>query len=151
MFLRKSNTEFFMNTNRKRNFVNGLFKVIFLITFLLCTTEHSSAKKFVEYENVKVKNGKLSMDLILKIEASLLLPERAYPLTSYVRYYAQQKNGQNNYIIGAFVRKNGEEGGIKIVNYKDLPIIFDGGCSIIDMVYSVNKRKVVSLMCHGEA
>jgi hypothetical protein len=34
---------------------------------------------------------------------------------------------------------------------KDFPAIFDGGCGIVSIVYSVKPAKIVSLACNGVA
>ncbi len=60
------------------------------------------------------------------IESHIKMPEGAYPLTDYGRYYAQKKG-----VVYAFYAKpwDGEkwEPGVHVVAYDDLPGVMDGG------------------------
>ena len=42
--------------------------------------------------------------------------------------------------------------GIHVVgSEKDFPLIFDGGCAVVNIVYSVEQEHVISLKCNGYA
>ncbi|WP_303832298.1 hypothetical protein [Asticcacaulis taihuensis] len=86
---------------------------------------------------------------IAYIESNIKMPDGAYALTDYGRYYAQERG-----IVYAFYAKPwGGEGwkpGVHVVAYDDLPGVMDGGCDFIDVVY-VPSNKAIFAECHGLA
>jgi hypothetical protein len=76
-------------------------------------------------------------------------------VTEYARYYAPYTAGNHRMIRGELVRpmaSNMKPAGIYVVgSEKDFPLIFDGGCSIVIVVYDVETARVVSLKCNGYA
>lgn len=50
-----------------------------------------------------------------------------------------------------FLLSKNSGGGIRIVQRKDVPRIFDGGCNVIRLKYNVNERRVVSIFCGGSS
>jgi len=41
--------------------------------------------------------------------------------------------------------------GVRILTEPRLPVIFDGGCAIVNVVYDVDIARVISVMCNGRA
>jgi hypothetical protein len=76
-------------------------------------------------------------------------------VTEYARYYAPYMAGDHRMIRGELVRPMGSNmkpAGIYVVDSeKDFPLIFDGGCSIVNLVYDVETARLVSLKCNGYA
>ena len=93
---------------------------------------------------------KVSLALVESIESALAMPLGAHPLTKYVRYYAQHTVNSHSYVVATFVRRE-SKGRIEIVDFNLLPQVFDGGCDVIKLRYSVTQEKVVSFLCNGDA
>jgi hypothetical protein len=80
---------------------------------------------------------------------------KLHDLSDYARYYAGYIEGGHRLIAGRFIthRWAGQKAaGIYIVvNREKLPVIFDGGCSVVSLVYDVDTAKLLSLDCNGVA
>ena len=76
-------------------------------------------------------------------------------LAGYSRYYAGYKRDGHRMLAGEFVELTieGEKpAGIHIVaTPKNFPVIYDGGCSVINVLYDVDAARLVSLTCNGRA
>jgi hypothetical protein len=75
-------------------------------------------------------------------------------LAKYARYYFEYTKNSERLIVGEFLRggMSGKPPGIYFVHSeKEFPIIYDGGCSVIHVVYSATKERIVSLECNGYA
>ena len=91
-----------------------------------------------------------------EIEQEVRLPTTAFKLENYARYYARD----GSRIIGVYITtvdpKNhhfdlpvGQNRWVSETD--DLPVINDGGCSVITVSYDPGARKVESVTCNGEA
>lgn len=99
------------------------------------------------YEGADLSEAQLR-DAIAYIEKTIKLPEDSDPLEAYGRYYTQHKG-----IVHAVFTKGWGRftPGVHIVpTYNDLPLIFDGGCSVIDVIY-IPQTKAITARCHGHA
>jgi hypothetical protein len=94
--------------------------------------------------------------VIEQIEQSVKLPEGAGKLEDYARYYAAQ--GDN--IVGVYTdlvdHRDGDHDlptGKRrwLTDSRDLPVIMDGGCSVVEVTYNSATKKVEEIFCHGEA
>ncbi len=76
-------------------------------------------------------------------------------VAEYERYYYPYLVDGHRMIRGEFVVPFGSKmkpAGVYIVSSeKEFPIIFDGGCGIVNLVYDVEKAQLVSLACNGLA
>jgi hypothetical protein len=95
---------------------------------------------------------------ISKLESNIEIPtfgnEPPPTVSEYARYYAPYMAGDHRMIRGELVRPMGSRkpAGIYVVgSEKDFPHIFDGGCSVVHVVYDVETASVVSLKCNGYA
>lgn len=86
--------------------------------------------------------------LIKSVESSLILPQGMYPLSSYIRYYAGEVADQKRLVRGVFLYQK-TFGKVEIVESGRLPHILDGGCGVVDLIYSVDERRVISISCQG--
>lgn len=89
-----------------------------------------------------------SKGLISHIESEIHLPGGRL-LSSYRRYYTGRFSGNDHIVIGAFIES--DRPGSEIVTLKNMPVRFDGGCSVINFEYDVEKTKIISLFCNGVA
>ncbi|WP_158755342.1 hypothetical protein [Dyella sp. S184] len=94
-------------------------------------------------------NWRPSEKLIGSVEASLTMPANT-SLRSYRRYYYGQVTHGHRLLMGTYVLSP-NHAGVQIVSPAQSPKIFDGGCSIINMKYDVERKKVVSIFCNGAA
>jgi hypothetical protein len=76
-------------------------------------------------------------------------------VTEYARYYAPYMAGDHRMIRGELVRpmdsKMKPVGVYVVDSEKDFPVISDGGCSIVNLVYDVETTHIISLKCNGYA
>ena len=90
--------------------------------------------------------------LMERIERDVRLPEGAGPLTSYARYYAwQQREDGVRKVIAVYVHLSGHEPGRHWVAENELPLILDGGCSLVGLSYNVTEWRVEHVSCNGVA
>jgi hypothetical protein len=101
----------------------------------------------VAHEHLKVKSWTPTSELVGKVEAELTMPAGA-TLSSYARYYYGQISRGHRMLIGEFVLSSVAPG-VHIVAPAKVPKILDGGCSLIDLKYDVEKKVVVDLSCNG--
>ncbi|TAA41624.1 hypothetical protein [Pseudoxanthomonas winnipegensis] len=91
----------------------------------------------------------LSLSDVASIEAHLgPLPEGG-PIEKYVRYYSGRFEDGEYVVTGVFLREG--PSGIRLVSYDKLPVVFDGGCSVVTLKYELNTRVVKYIRCNGVA
>jgi hypothetical protein len=97
---------------------------------------------------------------IAKLEAGIKLNTlsgwnaRLPPVSGYTRYYAGSAMNDVQVIFGELVMPlgSGYKPGIHIVgNKRAFPTIYDGGCAVINLVYSLKQQKILSIECNGFA
>ncbi len=73
------------------------------------------------------------------------------PLNGYARYYAFPSMTDGSLILGELVALEPTyKPGVHIVESElDFPGIYDGGCSVINLVYSRTEQKILSIKCNG--
>jgi hypothetical protein len=87
--------------------------------------------------------------VVAELEHGLSLPQGAYPLAKYTRYYTGLIRNGRHVVRGIFVG-----GAPKVVIVKSelaLPVVMDGGCHIINVDYEVESHKVLQVFCNGYA
>jgi hypothetical protein len=74
-------------------------------------------------------------------------------ITDYARYYTGATMNGESVILGEFVAPSGSAyKGVYVVHSEvQFPMILDGGCGIVHVVYSVKAQKLVSVGCNGVA
>lgn len=85
-----------------------------------------------------------------RIESQLQLPPNAYELTEYGRYYA--RDGER--VVAVYLAAGGEvRAGERrwVADKRGLPIYFDGGCDVINIVYDLSTEIVEQSFCDGVA
>jgi len=98
----------------------------------------------VSHSRVYAEDAQPLPDLIGTLEWNLVMPEGAGALGTYTRYYAER----DGMLIGIFVR--GDDG-IRIVPGGELPLILDGGCSVVNLRYNLDTHKLTTIFCNGNA
>ena len=83
-----------------------------------------------------------------KIEATRRMPAAAAPVAAYVRFYAWA-DIQKTKVTAVFVKS--ETPGRRWVDFDDLPMVMDGGCRVVELVYDVKIGFIEDIYCHGAA
>jgi hypothetical protein len=99
--------------------------------------------------------SKLESKIKLSDIANSHPPDAPLALSGYARYYLADIVDGRQMIRGEFVRPYGfpsKPVGIYVVSrLRDFPVIFDGGCSVVSVLYDVEAARIVSLKCNGYA
>lgn len=91
-----------------------------------------------------------------RIEGQLKLPQQARPLEKYARYYSI--DGEN--IVGryiAFVESDNKYYSLPlgkrrwVEDPRNLPSIADGGCAVVNVIYSRKYARIDRVFCNGLA
>jgi hypothetical protein len=82
-----------------------------------------------------------------RIEALVVLPRRASPLREYRRTYAWESGKAK--VRGIFSRI--DPAGRAWVGLDKLPLLFDGGCGVVTVVFDVKRDKIERVDCNGLA
>ncbi len=91
-----------------------------------------------------------------QIERRVKLPAEASNLNEYARYYASD----GNRVVGTFIELVDPENPYYdlpigqrrwIENHRDLPAIFDGGCSVVNILFNPATQRVEQAFCNGLA
>eukprot|EP01041_Mallomonas_annulata_P011903 gene11903-24935_t len=98
----------------------------------------------------KSRKAVLSVAAVHEIERHLQMPKGAHPLKDYVRYYTEVSENGNSFVDATFLY-DATGGRILIVGPGDRPSIFDGGCDVVVMRYSIPKKHFISIACNGLA
>ncbi len=91
-----------------------------------------------------------SKALISEIEASLDMPAKAFPLDTYVRYFAGEVADNRRLVVGEFLH-DPENAGVRIVEREKMPEVLDGGCGVVNLKYDIERKEVLAFFCNGEA
>lgn len=91
--------------------------------------------------------GGTKEQLMHTIEKSIALPEGAAPLLRYRRHYAWSSSDPQ--VVEAVYTLGGRPDRLWLSS-NDLPIVLDGGCSVITLRFEVKKRTVSNLRCNGD-
>ena len=90
--------------------------------------------------------GTAETRLMDDIEAAVTLPEDASELSKYSRNYAYADGN-----VVALYTTLDHPGRQWVVDRDKLPVIFDGGCSVIEIEYSLGTRTFSRVDCNGDA
>jgi len=90
--------------------------------------------------------------LIAEIEAKLVMPEGAGPLSGYARQYTGVTEGGRAKVRGSFIAYGFVPRSTPPVTIvKELvPLIEDGGCAVVNLEFDVASTEM-RLACNGEA
>ena len=91
-----------------------------------------------------------------RVEKHVRLPEGARPFGEYARYYAQDDEGRVRVVYTTYVEpkleyydvSNGQRQWVE--DYKNLPLIHDGGCGVVRFVFIPDTGEIEQPVCNGE-
>ena len=122
------------------------FKAVFLLA--VCCLSRSSMSQSWPVDTATIQ----------KFETNLRASKywsRYSDVRKFDRYYAPITQNGRRIIAAEFLLldlNNGKTPDAHIVSSeKDLPVIFDGGCSVINAVYDVEADRILSFACNGQA
>lgn len=107
--------------------------------------------------------GCVDAETVREIESVVVLPSRARPLEAYGRFYARSVVDGRNVVVGVYVtlhpypsraEKNWLWRSVPIEGIErarasaavHLPVVFDGGCTVINLLFDEERRVFVA---HG--
>jgi len=84
-----------------------------------------------------------------RIEARIVMPAGASPLTLYGRYYAWEPRDDGvRKVLGTYVR--GERPERHWVRQNELPLVLDGGCGIVTLTYDPDADRIERVECNSD-
>ncbi len=83
------------------------------------------------------------------LESNLKMPHGARSVVEYKRFYLWPKK-DGGIVRAVFIFKNSTSG-VGLVSPGELPVIDDGGCNVVELRYSLRKKKTLALFCNGVA
>ena len=87
--------------------------------------------------------------VIEEIEHAVSLPAEAKPIVQYSRYYAGAVRHGIRVVVGIWI--TGLDVSRIVPSAADLPVIYDGGCGIVNIEYDVKRHRFVKVYCNGVA
>lgn len=123
-----------------------------LLLFFLVSAGPSPKPAFTE-------NRVPDAELISSVEAKVVMPAGAEPLTSYDRAYTQAKVDGKDYILGQMIdhrlmqefAKHGSHPlppPVRRVLVNEITPVFDGGCAILTLTFEVGSTEPPKLFCN---
>ena len=88
--------------------------------------------------------------IVERIERQVTMPRGASSLQAYDRYYARENREDGiEKVLAVFVR-NGRPGQ-HWVDQRELPLVLDGGCTVVSLAFDMASGRVEYVECNGEA
>ena len=81
------------------------------------------------------------------LENQVTLPLGAYPLNRYDRFYAFT----DAKVKAIYKIPRGRSGNVHIVEEDRLPIKFDGGCGVVNIIFDTRTNAFEEIVCNGIA
>jgi hypothetical protein len=88
-----------------------------------------------------------------KIEAALVMPDGAPPLSSYRRRYGGAIENGRRMIWGVFLLSTmaPSDDEITILEHRPESLVQDGGCLVVTLKFEVDSDRVLRIQCNGQA
>ncbi|MEI9850999.1 MAG: hypothetical protein WDN24_09280 [Sphingomonas sp.] len=83
-----------------------------------------------------------------RIEAAVKMPAGAQPIAGYARYYAWADKARTKVTA---VYLHGGHPGRKWIGFDDLPLVLDGGCGVVSLVFDAASGTIDEIYCNGAA
>lgn len=109
---------------------------------------------------VAAASEELNLEVVLKIESQVsqvkdvLLKSEPGPVRAegYARFYALSENNESE-IHGRWIGTPwcAVQNEIQLVDFNWLPVVFDGGCGVISLVWNTKSQTLTYLACNGSA
>ena len=107
-------------------------------------------RQVAEAVRARLEETQRSVETVMnRIESLAVLPADAAPLADYDRYYAWDDDAADRRrVIGVYTRFRAPTGGRHWIAKSDLPVILDGGCGIVTLVYDAEADRIESVACN---
>jgi hypothetical protein len=132
-----------MNNHLNRNKLTLLFFCVIALILIASFWSNPSAGQVDPADELQTN--------IAELEKRLSLPLGAYELASYDRIYAKHSEANGPVIVGILRHRVDRQGTVMVVNFKSLPVVFDGGCNVVRIRYSLIHRRFDLVKCNGES
>ncbi len=123
--------------------------VLVAFTLISCG-EDSKTKPAPMPDKVQTSNSRMENviadPLLDEIEKKIVMPGGAKHLSHYLRIYVWSQGRSK--ILGQYELSDSPG---RVWLKGEIPSIFDGGCSVINIKFDVRSRLVETVACHGEA
>jgi hypothetical protein len=86
----------------------------------------------------------LYLAVVHNLEARIVMPQGAKPISAFTRYYEPGFDHGRRTVFGLLTEK-----GDKQIHMGQVPIVMDGGCSVVDLTFDVATNQVTSIKCYG--
>lgn len=116
--------------------VKSLFRFVGVMTATICAADAQPPPAAPTQAEIRT------------LEAAVVLPPGASPLSTYNRHYAAVVQGGSRHILGVYFDNGGK---IFITTAERLPRVLDGGCGVVNVEYDVTANRFLAVTCNGEA
>lgn len=93
--------------------------------------------------------------LATDIERQVATAHPDIAIERFARFYAHEQNGsvQAVYLFAneGYVPIAGKAGTSRWTTVDDLPVVYDGGCTVLNIRYDARNRKLLWVECNGDA
>jgi hypothetical protein len=88
-----------------------------------------------------------------KIEAGLVMPEEAAPLSAYRRRYGGVIEAGRRVIWGDFLLSTiaPYAAAITILDHRPVSLLQGGGCSVVTLKFDMDSDRLLGIACNGQA
>ena len=86
-----------------------------------------------------------------RIESTIALPEGAYSLLDYDRYYSVEEVDGIKKLKGMYLYKETKNPKIHWVEPGEIHMMKDGGCAVVRVEYDLVNKKLLNIYCNGDA
>lgn len=123
--------------------MSRLLSMFSLLLILSCKQLPQGPAKPLVDEHSRIMN---------KIENDVTMPSGAGRVRDYERLYAWHfESGSSHAISVIATYQLGAKNERHWINELDMPVILDGGCSLVSLTFDRETEKIISISCHGEA
>ena len=91
-----------------------------------------------------------SLALVRRLESRLKMPKGAFPIDTYVRYYALDRTNTHQKIRGKFIY-DPNNAGVRLVVLNKIPQVKDGGCSVLTIEFDLDRNRMTAFYCNQDS
>ena len=128
-----------------------LFAILVAVVFAAATAANKASDTKVSKSTRGAWTPTLA--LIQEIERIVQMPNGARPLAAYTRYYAGRTVKGRQLVLGTYVARSTSSASLKPINIvdseKELPMIFDSGCGVLNLAFDIPTKRVMAVTCNG--
>ena len=94
--------------------------------------------------------------MIEALEAAIVMPPGAGPLSAYRRQYGGTLEAGRRVVYGRFYLPGfaglpKDEPPVTLLDHQPSPMVQDGGCAVVTLKFDVSAQRILWIQCNGEA